>query len=64
MKIMSSTTFTWYQVGALKWAVLFIGIAVGSTWPELFAQHAVKLLVAGLILSVYVGAAWLKQHSA
>jgi len=63
MKILSSTTFTWYQVGALKWAVLFIGIAVGSTWPEIFAQYALKLLVVGLILSAYVGFGWLKQHN-
>jgi hypothetical protein len=62
MKILSSTTFTWYQVGALKWAVLFIGIAIGSTWSELFAAHAIKLLAAGLVLSLYVGGVWLKQH--
>ena len=62
MKIMSSTTFTWYQVGALKWAVLFIGIAIGATWPEILAAYAVKFLVVGLLLSLYVGSVWLKQH--
>ena len=63
MKILSSTTFTWYQVGALKWAVLFIGIAVGSTCPDIFTPYAVKLLVAGLVLSAYVVFVWLKQHN-
>lgn len=61
MTIFSSTTFTWYQLGALKWAVFFIGIAVGATWPEVFARYAGHLLVAGLLLSLYVGMVWLRQ---
>lgn len=63
MKILSSTTFTWYQVGALKWALLLIGIVIGSTWSELFALYALRLLVLGLALSAYVAVVWLKQHN-
>lgn len=63
MKILSPTAFTWYQMAALKWAVLFIGIAVGSTWPDTLAPYAVKLLFTGLVLSLYVGFVWLNQHN-
>lgn len=61
MNIFKTTTFTWYQIGALKWSVFLIGIAVGAWWPEVFAQYAKLLLAGGLILAAYVGYAWMKQ---
>ncbi len=61
MTIFSSTTFTWYQLGALKWAVFLIGLAAGATWPKIFAQYAVYFLVLGILLSLYVGVVWFKQ---
>ncbi len=62
MNIFSSTTFTWWQLGLLKWAVFLIGIAVGASWPEIFAQNAVILLVIGLCISVYLFIVWRRQH--
>ena len=62
MRILKSTTFTWYELGALKWAVFLMGIAFGAHWPEVFAKYAFQLLAAGLILSLYVGLAWWKQR--
>lgn len=58
MNIFRTTTFTWWQIGCLKWAVLFIGIAIGATWPEVFAPYAVPLLIIGLVLSVYLAIVW------
>ncbi len=60
MNIFKSTQFTWWQLGLLKWAVLFIGIAIGATWPEVFARYATILLVVGLLMSVYLGVIWLR----
>ena len=61
MNIFKSTNFTWWQLGLLKWAVLFIGIAVGATWPEVFSSYAVLLLIIGLVLSVYLGVIWFRS---
>jgi len=45
----------------LKWAVLFIGIAVGATWPEVFARYVIFLLVVGLALSGYLATVWFRN---
>jgi hypothetical protein len=58
MNIFSPTTFTWWQLGLLKWAVLLIGIAVGALWPAVFAPYAAILTVVGLIISIYLGIVW------
>ncbi len=60
MNIFKSTIFTWWQIGMLKWAVLFIGIAIGATWPEVFNKYVALLLVVGLMLSVYLGVVWFR----
>lgn len=62
MSIFTSTTFTWWQIGMLKWAVLFIGIAIGATWPDLFADYAMVLAAIGLLLSIYLGMVWLRAR--
>ncbi len=61
MNIFKSTTFTWWQIGMLKWAVLFIGIAIGATWPEVFNNYVALLLVVGFMLSVYLGVVWFRD---
>jgi len=61
MNIFKSTEFAWWQLGMLKWAVLFIGIAVGATWPEVFARYVIFLLVVGLALSGYLATVWFRN---
>jgi len=61
MNIFKSTRFTWWQMGLFKWSILFIGIAIGSTWAEVFAPYAVLLFVVGLVVSSYLGVVWLKN---
>jgi len=61
MNIFKSTTFTWWQIGMLKWAVLFIGIAIGATWPEVFNKYVAQLLIVGFMLSVYLGVVWFRN---
>ncbi|MFM2330963.1 MAG: hypothetical protein RLZZ26_470 [Candidatus Parcubacteria bacterium] len=61
MNIFTPTTFTWWQMGLLKWAVLCIGIAIGSTWPGVFAPHSVALLVVGLVISAYLAVVWFNK---
>lgn len=58
MDIFKPTTLDWWQLGLLKWAVFVIGIAVGATWPELFAPYALHLFIIGLLVSGYLFAIW------
>jgi hypothetical protein len=61
MNIFKSTRFTWYQLGLLKWAVLFIGIAIGAYWPEVFAPYVMALLIIGILISVYLIFVWIRS---
>lgn len=61
MKIFTSTTYTWYELGAFKWAVFLIGVAVGAHWSSLFTPYTIHCFAIGLILSLYVGLVWWKQ---
>ena len=60
MSIFRTTKFTWWQIGMLKWAVLFIGIAIGATWPHVFEDYAMVLASIGLLLSIYLAMVWLR----
>ena len=60
MDIFKPTSFTWWQLGLLKWAVLLIGIAIGSTWPTIFGQYALILLIIGLVFSCYLAVIWFR----
>lgn len=62
MKIFKPTTLTWYEIGALKWAVFLIGIAFGAHWSSVFITYTVHFLIIGLLLSLYVGLVWWKQR--
>ncbi len=61
MNIFKSTQFTWWQLGMLKWAVLFIGVAIGATWSEVFVRFNIILLVIGLLLSIYPAMVWFRD---
>lgn len=61
MNIFKSSTFTWYQLGALKWTAFLIGIVVGAKWAYLFTAHLVSIFIVGVALGLYVTVVWLKK---
>jgi hypothetical protein len=61
MNIFKSSRFTWWQLGLLKWSIFLIGIAIGATWPQVFAEYALILFVLGLILSIYPAVVWFRN---
>ena len=61
MNIFKSTTLTWQQLGLIKWAVIFIGIAIGSYWPAVFAPYAIPLFLLGLAMSIYPAIVWFRN---
>ena len=61
MNMFKSTRFTWWQLGILKWATLFFGIAIGSLWPQVFAPYAMLLLGIAIIGGIYLGIVWISS---
>lgn len=61
MKIFKTYQCRWWEIGMLKVAVVLIGIAIGATWPEVFAPYAGYFAVLGVILGIYLAFAWLKD---
>lgn len=43
-----------WQMAIARFTALFIGIAIGSYWHELFNSYTLPLLVVGVIGSLYV----------
>lgn len=54
MKIFISRTFTWWQVGILKLALLSLGAAIGAFWSDFFGANIGILLAIAIVLSVYL----------
>jgi hypothetical protein len=61
MRIFTSSTVTWWQVGILKLSVLSIGVAIGAAWPAVFSPYTAVLVGVGVVLGLYVGYVWMKK---
>ena len=56
MDIFRNYTFTWWQVGLFKLALLSLGIAIGAYCQATFQPYITALAVLGLGLGAYI--AW------
>lgn len=61
MNIFKPKTVTWWQFSILKIAVGVIGIAIGSTWPEIFSPYALVFVIIGIALGIYLWTIWMKD---
>jgi hypothetical protein len=61
MKFFKSFTFAWWQLSLLKLSMAALGLAVGSTWPGVFAGWRDLLLILFAVPAFYVSYVWLKQ---
>ena len=61
MTLFKDFTFAWWQVGLLTLSMAALGLAVGSTWPEVVAGWRDPLLVLFGVPAFYMGYVWLKQ---
>ena len=53
-----SYTLEWWQIGLLKISMIAFGIALGATWPGVFAGWLAPLwlvFIAGAVYMKYVG---------
>ena len=53
MNLFGTYTFTWWQVGIFKLALLSIGAAAGAYWPDFFATNLLALIVVAVVASAY-----------
>ncbi|AEH61162.1 ribosomal protein L22 [Methanosalsum zhilinae DSM 4017] len=61
MQLFKSYTFTWWQIGIFKLALLAIGIAIGAYWNEIFSDYLIALIVIAVITNAYIIYVSLKQ---
>ena len=52
---------TWWQVSLLKVSMVSLGLAIGSSWPEVFTGWRNLLWVLFVVPAFYVSYVWLKQ---
>lgn len=51
----------WKEIGLIKFSVLLVGIAIGSSWPEIFAPYALIIFVIAFVMGLYALFSWLKK---
>ena len=61
MKLFKSYTFSWWQMGIFKLALVAIGAAIGAYWHEFFGANVIALIVIAVIGSAYIMYVSLKQ---
>jgi hypothetical protein len=61
MTVFKDYTFAWWQLGLLTLSMVALGLAIGSTWPGVFASWRDSLLLLFVVLAFYVSYVWLKQ---
>lgn len=61
MKVLKGYTYTWWQIGIFKLALLAIGIAIGAHWHDFFLTHITTVLIVAVLASVYVISVSLRQ---
>lgn len=55
MTIFRSYTFSWWQVGIFKLALLSIGAIIGSYWNEFFVSNMTVVVIVAIIAGLYSG---------
>ena len=54
-------TFTWWQIGVFKLALLAIGVVIGAYWYEFWNSYLTALIVIAVVTSSYIMYISLKQ---
>jgi hypothetical protein len=61
MNIFKSYTYTWWQMGIFKLALISIGVLVGAYWHEFFSANMTLVAVVAVVTTAYVMYVSLKQ---
>ena len=61
MGLLKTFTLNWWQGGLFKLAMISLGIVMGLTWPDFFAQWRLVLLAVFILLGSYLACVWWRQ---
>ena len=53
MNLFKSYTFTWWQMGILKLALLAAGATIGAYWHDFFGSNLITLIVVWVVAGIY-----------
>ena len=62
MKLFKSYTYTWWQIGIFKLALLSIGALAGAYWHEFFSKQIMLLTAIAILSTIYIIYLSLKQQ--
>jgi len=62
MDLFKNYTFTWWQIGIFKLALLSLGVAIGAYWSEFWSSYLIALIVIAVVASAYIMYTSLKQR--
>jgi hypothetical protein len=58
MKIFTSTTFTWWQLGLFKISMISLGIILGVYFQAFFLRWIVIVTILFVALAIYITKVW------
>jgi len=61
MNLFKSYTFTWWQIGILKLALLSIGIVIGAYWHDFFGANLTAFIIIAAVANIIIMFISLKQ---
>ena len=61
MKFFKDYTFSWQDIGILKFSILILGIYIGVRFPEVFVDWQWGLLIGGILGILYLSVTHWKQ---
>ncbi len=61
MNLFKSYTFTWWQIGILKLALLSLGAVIGAYWHDFFGANLTAFIIIAIIASIIIMFIALKQ---
>jgi hypothetical protein len=61
MNIFKKAEMQVWEIGLIKMALFFMGIAVGANWPEIFGQYVWPLFIVGIAAGLYTFYIWMKK---
>lgn len=61
MNLFKTYSYTWWQMGVFKLALLSIGVLIGVQWAEFWNNLTTILLLIAVVTTVYIMYVSLKQ---
>lgn len=61
MNLFKDSTYTWWQIGIFKLALICIGIVIGAYFHEAFAPYLLIVILVAIVAALYILFVWYRQ---